>query len=82
MKNVRQNEILKIVQTKDIETQEQLLEELKTRGYTTTQATIARFSLCGLLRFRRHGYQRHGRKFSRGRYRNFNNAGQHLRPAV
>ena len=42
MKNVRQNEILKIIQTKDIDTQEQLLEELRARGFTTTQATISR----------------------------------------
>ncbi len=42
MKNVRQSEILKIVQSKDVETQEQLLEELKVRGFTTTQATISR----------------------------------------
>ena len=42
MKNVRQNEILNIVQSKDIDTQEQLLEELRARGFTTTQATISR----------------------------------------
>ena len=42
MKSVRQSEILKIVQTKDIDTQEQLLEELRARGFTTTQATISR----------------------------------------
>lgn len=42
MKNVRQSEILKIVQSKDIDTQDQLLEELKARGFTTTQATISR----------------------------------------
>ena len=42
MKNVRQSEILKIVQSKDIDTQEQLLEELRARGFTTTQATISR----------------------------------------
>jgi len=42
MKNARQNEILKIVQSKDVDTQEQLLEELRARGYTTTQATISR----------------------------------------
>ena len=42
MKNVRQSEILNIVQSKDIDTQEQLLEELRTRGFTTTQATISR----------------------------------------
>ena len=42
MKNVRQNEILNIIQAKDINTQEQLLEELRTRGFSTTQATISR----------------------------------------
>ena len=42
MKNVRQSEILKIVRSKDVETQEQLLEELKARGFNTTQATISR----------------------------------------
>ena len=42
MKNVRQSEILNIVQSKDIDTQEQLLEELRARGFTTTQATISR----------------------------------------
>lgn len=42
MKNVRQTEILNIVRAKDIDTQEQLLEELRARGFTTTQATISR----------------------------------------
>ena len=42
MKNVRQSEILNIVQSKDIDTQEQLLEELRARGFKTTQATISR----------------------------------------
>lgn len=42
MKNARQGEILKIIQATDIDTQEQLLEELRTRGYSTTQATISR----------------------------------------
>ena len=42
MKNVRQSEILKIIQAKDIDTQDQLLEELRARGFTTTQATISR----------------------------------------
>ena len=31
MKNVRQGEILKIVQTQDVETQEQLLEALSSK---------------------------------------------------
>lgn len=42
MKNVRQSEILNIIREKDVDTQEQLLEELRTRGFTTTQATISR----------------------------------------
>ena len=42
MKSARQLEILNIIQSVDVETQEQLLEELKRRGFTTTQATISR----------------------------------------
>lgn len=42
MKNARQTEILNIIQTTAVETQEQLLAELKVRGYTATQATISR----------------------------------------
>ena len=42
MKNVRQREILKIIQEQDIDTQEQLLEALRVRGFSTTQATISR----------------------------------------
>ena len=42
MKNARQSEIVKIIQSMDIETQDQLLEELRARGYRATQATISR----------------------------------------
>lgn len=42
MKRARQEEILKVIQAVDVETQEQLLDELRTRGYTSTQATISR----------------------------------------
>ena len=42
MKNARQTEILNIIQSADIETQEQLLLHLKERGFNTTQATISR----------------------------------------
>ena len=42
MKNARQAEILNIIQSTDVETQEQLLAELKIRGFQTTQATISR----------------------------------------
>mgnify|MGYP000034649192 CR=1 FL=1 len=39
MKNARQGEIIKIIQSMDVETQDQLLEELRARGFSTTQAT-------------------------------------------
>ena len=42
MKRARQTEILNIIQSVDVETQEQLLEELRARGFTATQATISR----------------------------------------
>lgn len=42
MKARRQSEILSIIQENDIETQDQLLEELQTRGLKSTQATISR----------------------------------------
>ena len=42
MKSTRQQEILDIITTCEVETQEQLLERLKERGISTTQATISR----------------------------------------
>ena len=42
MKGTRQAEILQIIAEQEIETQEQLLEELKKRGILSTQATISR----------------------------------------
>lgn len=42
MKTRRQAEILHIISDKDIETQDQLLEELEDRGLRSTQATISR----------------------------------------
>lgn len=42
MKTKRQEKILEIVTTRDIETQEQLLEALQSAGYHSTQATISR----------------------------------------
>ncbi len=42
MKGTRQAEILRIIAEMEIETQEQLLEELSVRGIQTTQATISR----------------------------------------
>lgn len=42
MKSARQESILQIIAQKDIETQDQLLAELKAAGIPTTQATISR----------------------------------------
>ena len=42
MKSARHNLILEIIESKDIETQEELAEELKNRGVKVTQATVSR----------------------------------------
>ena len=42
MKTQRQAKILEIVTSRDVETQEQLLQELQDAGYYCTQATISR----------------------------------------
>lgn len=42
MKISRQAKILELIETQNIETQEQLLTELEAYGFTTTQATISR----------------------------------------
>ena len=42
MKSKRQQEILRIIEDRDVETQDQLLSELKSRGMQATQATISR----------------------------------------
>ena len=42
MKSQRQEEILRIIEEVDVETQDQLLEQLRLRGVTSTQATISR----------------------------------------
>ena len=42
MKSTRHNLILEIIEEKDIETQEELADELKRRGIKVTQATVSR----------------------------------------
>ena len=42
MKSKRQDEILQIINHKDIETQEELAAELRAAGYKVTQATVSR----------------------------------------
>ena len=42
MKSARQNKILEIIAEKDVETQNQLIDELAKRGIKSTQATLSR----------------------------------------
>lgn len=42
MKSNRQNEIIEIISSADIETQEELVTALRERGYQVTQATVSR----------------------------------------
>ena len=42
MKSKRQAKIMEIISTTNVETQEQLLQELLSAGFTSTQATISR----------------------------------------
>jgi transcriptional regulator of arginine metabolism len=42
MKEKRQNKIKEIIENMEIETQDELLEQLKIAGFSTTQATISR----------------------------------------
>ena len=42
MKSKRQAKIMEIISTINVETQEQLLQELEAAGFTSTQATISR----------------------------------------
>ncbi len=42
MKSQRQAKIMEIISNKNVETQEQLLEELQNAGFRSTQATISR----------------------------------------
>ena len=42
MKRERQSRILEIIESKDIETQDQLADILRSEGYSVTQATISR----------------------------------------
>ena len=42
MKNARQKKILEIISQKDVDTQNQLIDELKAAGINSTQATVSR----------------------------------------
>lgn len=42
MKNQRQSKIMEIISNRNVETQEQLLQELRAAGFRSTQATISR----------------------------------------
>ena len=42
MKRERQNKILELIASRDIETQEELVDLLRAEGFNVTQATISR----------------------------------------
>ena len=42
MKSLRHEKIYEIIKSKDVETQEELAEELKNEGINVTQATVSR----------------------------------------
>ena len=42
MKKGRQEKIVKLIQTKELSTQDELIEELRRSGYNVTQATVSR----------------------------------------
>lgn len=42
MKSTRQNAILEVIREKDVETQEELADELRRRDFKVTQATVSR----------------------------------------
>ena len=42
MKNMRQNTIMELILSQDIETQNQLIEALEKAGIKSTQATVSR----------------------------------------
>ena len=71
MRTKRQNKILELISQNAIETQEELVEELKTAGFDVTQATISRdIKDLGLVKITENGKQRY-RKGSQGyTYRN------------
>lgn len=60
MRQKRQAQILKIISENDIQTQEQLTDALRNRGFNTTQATVSRdIKELGLIKisFRDGGYK-------------------------
>ena len=77
MKRARQAEILSIIQSQTVETQEQLLQALRSRGFTSPQATISRdIKELHLVKelsggcYRYTAYPRPGADNSQGRLRN------------
>ena len=63
MRSERQEEILAIISEQEIETQEELCEKLRERGYSVTQATVSRdikelrlLKVAGAERKRRYAY--------------------------
>ena len=89
MKSKRQQEILDIISSYEIETQEQLLERLRERGIETTQATVSRdIKQLHLVKERpcqrrggdpgQHGYPRAGRLPGGGQHHHPHHADQRI----
>ena len=63
MRTNRQNKILELISSQPIETQEELVEQLKAAGFDVTQATISRdIKELGLVKVAENGKQRYERE--------------------
>ncbi len=73
MKEKRQDIILEIIKRKDVETQEELAEELKSRGINVTQATVSRdIKELNLIKILSHNGKYKYAQVSKGRNTNIN----------
>lgn len=73
MKDMRQDILLEIIRKKDIETQEELAEELKSRGINVTQATVSRdIKELNLIKILSHSGKYKYAQVSKGRNTNIN----------
>ena len=63
MRTKRQNKILELISQNAIETQEELVDQLKAAGFDVTQATISRdIKDLGLVKITENGKQRYDRE--------------------
>ncbi len=84
MKNQRHNAILEIISSREVETQEDMIECLRARGYDVTQATVSRdirelkltktLSPSGTYRYVKHQVPHHGDNIISNKVLKLNNA--------